>query len=321
MKVRRLTRATHFHFDRTGRKTRDMTTIAHYMDEASVYLDPLSISQRLCHKKAPHIAYRDRTRPTLWHVAQGCCNDWLCPRCGRIRAKREYGRMVTGCNTLHDDYGELYFITITTKGRGLSPKVASCNYLTWTNHLLTILRQAAKANEQPWHYVQVTEYQKRKHPHSHILTTYRPGVLYEATQRKWFIDNAGKRRYKNVPCLRSAKLEGALERSGLGSIYDVSIVDDAAAASRYVAKYLFKDAMITQWPKGWRRVRYSRSFPKLPDRETNGFPLLSHVDYAKLARVAIVLQPENEIVLAEIERYCAGSDLLIDYAAIDNARE
>lgn len=229
--------------------------------------------------------------------------------------------MVAGCNTLHDDYGELYFITVTTKGRGLSPKVASCNYLAWTNHFLTILRASARANEQPWHYVQVTEYQKRKHPHSHILTTYRPGVLYEWHQKKWYTDNQGKRRYKNVPCLRSAKLEDALERSGLGHIYDVSIVESAEAASRYVAKYLFKDAMLTEWPKGWRRVRYSRSFPKLPEQNTNGFALLSHMDYARLAREALIVQPENDVVLTDIERYCAGSDLLIDYSSIDNATE
>jgi len=42
--------------------------------------------------------------------------------------------------------------------------------------------------------------------------------------------------------------------------------------------------MHTTWPKGWRRVRYSQSWPKLPDgMSSEAFPILRAFDWQRVA--------------------------------------
>ena len=65
---------------------------------------------------------------------------------------------------------------------------------------------------------------------------------------------------------------------------------DTQCASRYVAKYLFKPSIFTaDWPAGWKRIRYSQSFPKAPERETTAIVLLNQGDWYKLAERAVVV--------------------------------
>lgn len=163
---------------------------------------------------------------------------------------------------------------------------AEKNYLTWTNRLLDAYRARVKKQRGYWAYVQVTERQKRGHPHSHILSTFEPGDLVEGCVEKW--ENIGgtlKPYWKDA--LRSEWLQMAVVRAGLGDQYDISKVRTEAAASRYVAKYMFKhSAFSSTWPQGWKRVRYSQSFPKLPENKTNSFVLLKMVDWHKLGSLA-----------------------------------
>ena len=67
-------------------------------------------------------------------------------------------------------------------------------------------------------------------------------------------------------------------------------METVEGASRYVAKYLFKDSIFTtDWPPRWKRVRYSQSFPKLRERKTDAFVLLKHEDWYRLASKALVI--------------------------------
>ena len=240
-----------------------------------------------CQYNAPFFAYNAKQK--TWIVVQGNCHHWDCPKCGIGRAKQEYGRIVEGCRTLAKAQ-TIYFITITCKGKNLGVKDAEKNYLKWTNRFLDACRQRCKRAGGSWHYVQVTERQKRKHPHSHILTTFDVGDIYLGTIEKWIQDKAGKKRKEEVSALRSRWLQKTVVSSGLGEQYDISRVETVEGASRYVAKYLFKDSIFTtDWPKGWKRVRYSQSFPKLPERETDAFVLLKHEDWYRLASKALVI--------------------------------
>lgn len=242
---------------------------------------PPSKTQPLCNRGAPYFAYQ--IEGGIYGVTQGCCNSWICPRCGIMRAKEEYGRIIEGCKSISEKTG-LRFITITTRGRDLKIADAERQYLEWTNRLLDAMRQRAKRSYQEWHYVQVTERQKRRHPHSHILTTFDPLDLCEGTKTTWQTLRDGGRHKQQVPALRSAWFAKAVVGAGLGEQYDVSIVATVAAASRYVAKYLFKNSMLnTDWPKGWKRVRYSQNFPKLPERKSGAFILMSAKDWFQLA--------------------------------------
>jgi len=187
-------------------------------------------------------------------------------------------------------HGGLFFITITCKGRGLGVKEAEKNYLTWTNRFLDACRQRCKRSGGQWCYVQVTERQKRSHPHSHILTTFDCGDIVEGYVEKWVQTKEGKKRKEKVSAYRSMWLQKAVISAGLGREYDISIVETIEGASRYVAKYLFKDSIFTtDWPPRWKRVRYSQSFPKLPERQSEAFVLLQHADWYKLAKVAVVV--------------------------------
>ena len=98
-----------------------------------------------CEYGAPIIAYRIKSS-AVWHLYQTCCNHWECARCGETRAKQEYGRIVNGMRELHETHGEIYFITVTCKGRKMSLAESESSYMKWTNRLLTNWRKHAKKN-------------------------------------------------------------------------------------------------------------------------------------------------------------------------------
>jgi len=148
-------------------------------------------------------------------------------------------------------------------------------------------------------------------PHSHFLTTFEPGDLYDGTVDKWQ-RIGGKLVLEKVEALRSDWLHTAITRSGLGEQYDVSKVRNEAAASRYVAKYMFKATnFAADWPKGWRRVRYSQSFPKLPELKTNAFPLVTYQDWDKLASLAVNVQARDIDVFEYAQWKLYGHDTFV----------
>jgi len=262
-----------------------------------------------CINNAPFFAYQ--TAGKSYAVVQGNCHSWSCPRCGINRAKQEYGRIVEGCRSLAEQY-ELYFITLTCRGKELSLAESEAGYYGWTNTLLTALRTRAKRKDQAWHYVQATERQKRGHPHSHMLTTFVPHDLRDGFKDDWKYINK-KFVYAKKPALRSDWLEKRCISAGLGSQYDISKVDSVESASRYVAKYMFKDSMfLTDWPKNWRRVRYSNSFPKLEKQTTDAFVLMKKEDWLKLAKLAVVVRPRDEASEAECLEMLRGHSIIID---------
>ena len=227
-----------------------------------------------CPFGAPKVALIAGGRAT---ISQACCNHWECPCCGIQRAKQEYKRMVAGCEKLAEKH-ELYFWTITCRGRELSYEDAIAGYAQWTNVLLTSCRTKAKRAGMYWSYVQVTEHQKktRAHPHSHLIATFCPrdggsnieelsdGGIYS----QWFIH--------------------ANEDAGLGAQCRLSRVVSASAVSRYVAKYMFKSSMSDIWPEHWRRVRYSRNFPKLEVKKVDlAIILLSKNDWREAGKTKV----------------------------------
>jgi hypothetical protein len=208
---------------------------------------------------------------------------------------------------------ELYFFTLTCEGEGLSVQQAENNYLVWTNRLVSALRMQTKRSGKEWAYAAVTERQHRGHPHSHYLTTYCPpdAVLVKEGEWKGSIEK-GRGYVARHDTLQSAILEQACIRSGLGWVYDLSKLESVEGASRYVAKYLFKETIFnTVWPKGWRRVRYSRNWPKLPDVKGDAFILLSNFDWYKLGRVAMTIKTQDDGVAEVVRRKLAHMDVVV----------
>jgi len=259
------------------------------------YLDLSSTSQTrslICPFGAPFAAV---VVAGVGRIFQTCCNHWECPCCGEVRAKQEYRRIVAGCEKLAVNH-DLYFWTLTCRGREMSLAEAEENYLAWTNTLLTNARVKAKRFGAYWCYVQVTERQKktRAHPHSHIITTFLPE---DARKTK---DASGRDGYV------SSWFSSANETAGLGSQHRISKVASAAAVSRYVAKYLFKDTMKDTFPPKWKRIRYSQNFPKLEPLVPDAMIVLQSVtDWRRADYMPITWQAENATIY-EMARHRIG---------------
>lgn len=191
-----------------------------------------------------------------------------------------------GCEKLAVDH-KLYFITLTCRGREIPLAESERSYYVWTNVLLTNARKHAKTREIYWCYVQVTERQKktRRHPHSHIITTFLPEDARET------LDEKGR------PSFISSWFSRANESAGLGSQHRISLVESASAVSRYVAKYMFKETMTETFPPKWKRVRYSENFPKLTHLECElAIPLTDKSMWRAAEHEPILWQAQNEVI-------------------------
>jgi len=177
--------------------------------------------------------------------------------------------MVYGAQALADEGHDLYFWTLTCRGKELSYEDAMDGYLLWTNRLLTAARAYAHRKGIFWSYAQVTEHQKRTraHPHSHLLTSFLPA---DAVQHK----QANGHQY-----YVSEWLTAHVEIAGLGEQWQYSKASSVEATARYIAKYMFKTSQLETWPPNWHRVRYSRNWPKPP--------------YLKADWVTTLLTPEH----------------------------
>jgi hypothetical protein len=263
-----------------------------------------------CLNNAPFFAYQIEGK--RWGVVQGCCNDWNCPRCGQQRAKEEYGRIVHGAREMGKN-NRLYMLTVTCRGKDCSLEDAENNYLVWTNRLLTNLRMSCKRAGKVWAYASVTERQARQHPHSHYLTTYCPDdvVLVKKGEGKLSY-TTGQTDMAKHTTLQTAILEKACVRAGLGWQYDLSELESVEGASRYVAKYLFKETIFsTKWPDGWRRVRYSNNWPKLPEIKGDAMILLTALDWLALARKAVRIITKDDHAKKHVMRELSGHDVII----------
>ena len=267
----------------------DLYSIRHTNLDLGAYAIPQK-QEAKCLYNAPFYAWQSTEYG--WNVAQGNCHHWDCPKCGINRAKHEWWRIVNGTRELAEEH-ELYFITLTCKGREISVSDADENYYKWTTLLLNACRNRAKRAGKDWTYVQITERQKRGHPHSHMISTWKPDDLEMGTRIDWKTVN-GQRVGEVVDTLRSEWFAKRLDSAGLGSQYDIGKVRDNDGAAKYAAKYLFKaENLLQEWPKNWRRVRYSNSFPKLQKTQTNAIVLITDEHLHELAKQATVLKPQD----------------------------
>ncbi len=230
-----------------------------------------------CENGAPFICYPNEHG--RWYLAQGCCNSWNCPRCGQIRAREEYGRIVEGAKKLHERGLTLFFVTLTCVGKELDVETSDEGYYGWTNRLLSAWRARTKKQSGYWCYVQVTERQKRGAAHSHMITTSYPDDA--KTYKKG--DRLPNGTIAKHDCLFSEWFLSRNLSAGLGKMTDCTVVQNPVGVAVYVSKYLFKDAQTTLWPKGWKRVRYSQSWPKLEERHNPlAFPVLNLTDWMRV---------------------------------------
>jgi hypothetical protein len=137
------------HLKRFDMNTLKETPVEAIYAEAEMLLEQSRIEQKTAKSSyaAPHICYQ---KPDgFWYIMQGCCNHWNCPRCGHIRAREEYGRIVQGAKDIEEQGKPMYFWTLTCRGKELSSAEAEKGYLKWTNLLLTKTRAATRRSSPP----------------------------------------------------------------------------------------------------------------------------------------------------------------------------
>lgn len=247
------------------------------------------VQSATCDNHAPYICFQDTAG--MWRLVQGCCNDWLCGRCGQIRARHEFARIAYGATLLMDMGHSMYFVTVTCRGKDLDVSTSDDDYLLWTNRLFSTWRARCKKEGGHWAYVQVTERQQRGAAHSHIITTHHPndGKMYNKGD---MLPNGIVAKHD---CLYSDWFVAANQSAGLGKATDCTEVRSVVGVTSYVSKYLFKDMQSALWPKGWRRLRYSQSWPKLPEHKNDSaFPVVRYKDWQRVMFLGTVVADSEE---------------------------
>jgi len=247
-----------------------------------------------CDNRAPHIAVKNGD---TWTVYQGCCNSWNCSRCGYIRASTEYHRILSHSSALTNAGHNLAFVTITAPGTGeITAHEADAVWYSSTTKFLNSYRKHVQRGGEHWTYVCVTERQKRGHPHAHYLMTCVPSDTHLSGPGAYDLAKIASSDER----LRSDWMSKQLERSGLGKIYDIQEVDDTNRVVAYISKYLFKSLQNEFWPKGWRRVRYARNWPKTPKNAAeDAFPLLSGEDWRRLGGLGQKVYTRDPVVFED----------------------
>jgi hypothetical protein len=105
------------------------------------------------------------------------------------------------------------------------------------------LRKRAKRLQNGMAYAMIPERQKNGRIHVHALSDSHLGT-------RWWKDNGAE--------------------VGLGWRNEEEPVRDLWKAAYYANKYLNKETATTAWPKGFRRVRCSRNWPKLTKQKLPG---------------------------------------------------
>lgn len=246
------------------------------------------LADTVCANHAPFIAYQ--VDSGAWYLAQGCCNSWQCPRCSTIRAKHEYGNIVHGAKTLAIEH-KLWLVTLTMRGKELNLDTADDEYYTLTNRLFAAWRAETKRHLGHWCYVQVTERQKRGAAHSHVICTMAPQDIKPYSAGQKLPSGAIAKR----DCYFSTWLMKRAESAGLGRMIDISLVDNPHGVGSYVAKYLFKDIQTHIWPRHWKRIRYSRNWPKVQHESSASaaFPVIRAPDWNRVRELPLVRAVDN----------------------------
>lgn len=164
------------------------------------------------------------------------CKMWSCPACAQTNSRLWKARTFHAISTLVDDYSKLYFLTLTSH----ESLTAEQSLWVWPKAWKKLSMRARRAKPKGL-YCMIPERHTDGRLHTHSIDTF-------GLTTRWWKDNG-----------RSC---------GLGYIDEEDEIKSAEGAAHYVGKYLVKQ-LLTDWPKGFRRVRTSRDWPKLPPYPTN----------------------------------------------------
>jgi hypothetical protein len=167
------------------------------------------------------------------------CKSWGCDYCAAVNmsfwAATAYHAMTSliDDNNCQNQRNLMSFLTLTSH-RKLGPTASTGVF----GHAWPMLSRRARRAASQGQYLLIPEQHQDGRLHVHALETFALG-------RRWWKDNAAQ--------------------VGLGYMADEKETYSPAGAADYVTKYLTKSLSATAWPKGFRRVRTSQGWPRLPE--------------------------------------------------------
>ena len=188
------------------------------------------------------------------------CGKWTCPKCSKRNATLWAWRARLEVEQ-HDGKLDYFFITLTLPGNYKHAKQGYANIPKIFNRVRMWVSRAIAPDK--WHYLAFVEGQPHRGgmPHFHIISGV--SIAFVATGK----NQHGKRKLYGTR--NKIRIKDWAVARGFGFEADESRIN-GPQASQYVAKYASKQD--PRMPKGFRRVRASHNWAKLPEFE--GDPLI-----------------------------------------------
>ena len=172
------------------------------------------------------------------------CRTYQCEECARANVNKHYARILRFMREHKDE--QWYFETYTAHEKTRS---FESSLLNLRRGIKRVLQEKRNKNKNKEHYfVKIFEYHRSGALHIHMLTN--------ITLAK--IDHQ-----KSV-----GRLNDIARKAGMGYKANALLMNSAIGAAKYVTKYMIKSAH-SEFPKGFRRVDYSRNFNVALKREKN----------------------------------------------------
>jgi len=160
------------------------------------------------------------------------CKMWSCPACAPVNRGLWAVRAYHGANCLETLTNPINFLTITSH-----EKLGAAASLAVLPHAWDQLNKRARRAAPDYQYLLVPEPHADGRVHIHAIENSGLG-------ERWWKDNA--------------------RTCGFGYMAEEEELHSAAGAAYYVTKYISKGLGAACWPRGFRRVRTSRRWPKTP---------------------------------------------------------
>lgn len=176
-------------------------------------------------------------------IFQPRCKMWSCPACAIINRDNWSFRAKDAARILIENGYHLHFLTLTSH-----PKLdAKQSEWVFTRAWKKLSERARYDTDRKFIYLMIPERHKSGKLHTHAIETSGLGM-------QWWKDSSAE--------------------CGLGYMAEEKQIQDVDNTVAYVIKYLNKGMGTAgkQWPKGFRRVRTSQSWPKpLPMPNADGW--------------------------------------------------
>jgi len=205
------------------------------------------------------------------------CKQWSCPTCAEINKALWMIRAYKGAKTLMQAGIDFYFLTLTSHEK----LTASQSLYVWPRAWAKLRDKMKYENGGVFSYLMIPEHHESGKIHVHA------------------IESAG---------LGESWIKTAARTSGLGYMDEEDKLRTPTGAAHYVTKYLTKSIGVAIWPRGFRRIRASRDWPKLDMPETdwlfNCLPPMERIESEvdRLEQLGFKVQVVDHLIAWEIVR-------------------